>query len=130
MVTSQTHSDVVNKPHWISRFEIAMSEEVKVEKYADHATVGRTTAWVAGWQSAWTQAYIMLCSVLESSEYDRTMVLRWASLSEALQWGEGTPVVRRWKNRENGNWLYAVSEIRPAGWDDSDSEFLRLNADS
>lgn len=119
----------VNAPLWRTEVARGMAKEFAADRLADHNVTGRTGVWLNGWFSAWTQAYIVFCSVLESRCFDRTMLLRWADCSEASQWAEGTPIVRRWKSRETGKWSYAVSSIREVDWGVDGCEFLRLNAD-
>ncbi len=128
MITSDVNHDVVNNPLWRTKFAIAIADEIKEEKYADHATTGRTKTWLDGWRSAWTQAYITICSVLDSDCYDRAMLLRWCDKSEASKWEADTPVIRRWKNRDTDRWESAViNRIDGGGWDYENSEFLRLD---
>lgn len=90
----------------------------------------RTSVWQNGWNMAWTHAYIALCSILES-EYSHpdSRLLLWVGIEDARQFSRGSCVVRRWKSRETGQWLFALSTSWQCGDDGEfmDCQFLLIN---
>lgn len=119
--------EAFNSDRWASQLTLHMASEFKKDKYAEHNTTGRTKVWVDGWQRAWTEAFIVLCSVIEEQYcHPDAMLLRWVGVEVAESWPQESVVLRRWKSRETNQWKYAVCELRSDWGYGAESQFLLI----
>lgn len=119
--------EAFNSERWAAQFTLHMAGEFKKDKYAEHNTTGRTKAWIDGWQRAWTEAFIVLCSVIEEQyTHPDSMLLRWVGIEVAASWPQESVVLRRWKSRETNQWKYAVCELRSEWGYGAESQFLLI----
>ncbi len=119
--------EAFNSDRWASQLALHMASEFKKDKYAEHNTTGRTKVWIDGWQRAWTEAFIVLSSVMEEQYcHPDSMLVRWVGIDVAESWPQGSVVLRRWKSRETNKWNHAVCELRHGWGYGAESQFLLI----
>lgn len=127
MAVSQKRTDnQLENLLWRTSLARKLAGEIATDRQSPPIENDGNHRWLQGWKEGMTHAYVVACSVLESSEYDNTELQKWSSIDDAEQWPSETVFVRRWKSRESGKYCYAVSTRVDRTSGDGECEFLRI----